>query len=442
MSEAVKVAAWVLVSLAAIWLAGEIGVRLYTAAPLRTGFYTSIPRADAPALQQQFGLQACSGPGWLHLGWVADPAAERYRVEMLLNDTWQSLGSPTFGSFLTRQKGEAYRVWALPKNGEAARLVGETSQAPGTGSPPPVHRPCIRGAWQTLFQPAHHGRYINDHSIYQDAQGAWRLAGITSQTEGDFNAETHFAVGVSHDFPPPGGMKEDEPLCASDSLAWAPHVMRANGRWHMFWSPHRLYQAESEDGIHWSGRCVTMTAPCHKFFRDPMVLEAAPGQWLLYATGRGRYFSRVDLYQSFDLEHWQYIGAALRCTWGSERNSPFASTESPTVIVHDERYYLSVTYNNDSYFWSGILLLFKVWLNKTSYNDTLVFHADNPYEFGAYGGAKRAPNLVARLQTHAPEWLRHPQNGKWYITTCGWPWVSTLTHGEAAVAPLEWEKIE
>jgi len=179
--------------------------------------------------------------------------------------------------------------------------------------------------------------------------------------------------------------------------------------------------------------------PFHKFFRDAMVLKVAPGQWLLYATARGNYFSSVDVYQSFDLEGWQYIGRALRTGWGSERNAIVGSTESPTVVAYRGRYYLSVTYNNDSFFWSAVFLPLKIWLRRSSYNDTLIFHADTPYDFGNYRGRKRASSLLTRLQAHAPELVHDAQRDAWYITTAGWPWVATLTSGEVAVAPLYWE---
>ncbi|MBW2237395.1 MAG: hypothetical protein JRG85_18650, partial [Deltaproteobacteria bacterium] len=99
------------------------------------------------------------------------------------------------------------------------------------------------------------------------------------------------------------------------------------------------------------------------------------------------------------------------------------------------------TYNNDSFFWPGILMLFKTWRDRASYNDTLVLHADNPYDFGCYRGRRRTPNLVARLEAHAPEFVHHPERDDWHITTAGWPWVATLTSGEVAIAPLVWDEV-
>jgi beta-fructofuranosidase len=415
-------------------------VRAWIQRPLRRGFWGSVPRDAVRERQERHGVKAAAGAGWIHLGWIADPERERYAIERRRGGGWEPCGRARFGSFLWRGEGGAFRVRALPRGGGEARILAEVRAEPEPGEPP-LCAPVIAGPWRTLFRPRRHGRYVNDHTVFRDASGRWRLLGITSATDGDFDAERWFASGVSETFPPPEPMAEEAPVADFGELAWAPHVVATGGRWHLFWSPHRLHQMSSPDGVRWEAHRITLDPPFHRFFRDAMVLEVAPGQWLLYATARGRYRSRVDLYQSFDLEGWQYIGAALRTGFGSERNSPFASTESPTVVRHAGRFYLALTYNNDSFFWPGLLLLRKRWLGRASYNDTRVFHAPSPYDFGVYRGARRAPTQVARLEAHAAELVRHPETGQWWITTAGWPWVATLTAGEVAVAPLRWERV-
>jgi hypothetical protein len=426
-----------LLILALLWLVLELIVRVYLETPLDADFYSSISRSQVAEYQQAYGVQTVSGQGWVHLGWAADPEEESYRIEQRTNGNWQELGKTRFGSFLASGAGGSFRVWVDPRGSAEPWLLDEVTVQAQDGDPP-LFIPTIDGGWQTLFKPSAAGEYINDHTIYQDASGNWRLVGITSHSQGDFNAERYFAVGVSPDFPPLGGMLEDKPVADYGELAWAPHVIHANGAYHMFWSPHALHQMESPDGIEWGNHRVTIPAPYHKFFRDPIVIQVAPHQWLLYTTARGTYFSQVDIYQSFDLKGWQYIRTALRSAWGSERNAPFASTESPFITLYQGRYYLSLTYNNDSYFWPGILMLFKIWPNPDSYNHTLVFHSANPYDFGVYRGLHNSPSLLTELQAHAPELVYNPDNEAWYITTAGWPWVATLTSGEVAVAPLRW----
>jgi hypothetical protein len=435
----IKTMLTILAILLGLWLLLEIGMRWYVESPLTTDFYSSAPREGLLPRQSETGVKTVSGSSWVHLGWVADPDAETYRIEKFVDSAWSEIGRAEYGSFLVRDSGGQFRVWRMPKNGSQPQILGE-AVADITGSPSPVFVPRIAGEWQTLFRPEKSGHYINDHTVYEDGKGNWRLIGITSKTDGDYNQEKYFAVGMSADFPPASGMTEAEPIADFGELAWAPHVIRAAEKYHIFWSPHKLHQMESQDGILWKNHAVTMPAPFHKFFRDGMVLQVAENQWLLYATARGRYYSQVDIYQSFDLRAWQYIRTALSSGWGSERNSPFSSMESPFVVDHQGHYYLSLTYNNDSFFWPGILLLFRVWPNPASYNETLVFHSDNPYDFGVYRGRDHSPTLLTELETHGPEFVYNPDTDSWYITTAGWPWVATLTSGEVAVAPLAWHK--
>jgi hypothetical protein len=333
-------------------------------------------------------------------------------------------------------------VWAVPGDGAAPRLLGEVDVAAEDVKSPAVYKPAIAGPWQVLFKPQIYGYYINDHAVYRDAKGDWRLAGITHKSDGNYNEEKYFAVGTSREFPPDQGMTEEKPIADFGELAWAPDVISENGTYYMFWSPHRLERMVSPDGINWDDRETVLAAPYHRFFRDGMVIKVAEGQWLLYTTARDWFFSQVDIYQSFDLRQWQYTGTALQSNFGSERNSPFASTESPFVMQYRDRYYLSLTYNNDTFFWNGLLLPFKIWPDRPSYNDTLIFQSDNPYDFGVYGGRYNSPTLVTRLEAHGPEYIYLPEKDRWYITTAGWPWVSSITAGEAAVAPLQWEPVK
>jgi arabinan endo-1,5-alpha-L-arabinosidase len=420
----------------AAWLVLEAAVRLYVEWPLRTAFYGSIPRDEVRRRQKRWGVVVANGIGWTHLGWIADPDRERYRIERRdEGGDWREVGRTRFGSYLARERG-TYRVWAAPRDG-GPRLLGSVEARPEPGTAP-LYVPRVGGAWRMLFHPHRAGDYVNDHCLYRDASGDWRLIGITARGRGDYSKEKRFAVAVSRRFPPPSVMREAAPIADFGDLAWAPDVIEEAGTYHLFWSPHRLHRMVSTDGVEWRDHRVVLDPPFHRFFRDAMVLRVAPGQWLLYATARGAYYSRVDLYQSFDLEGWQYIGGALRSGWGGERNAIVSSMESPAVTPYRGRYYLTVTYNNDSFFWPALLLPMRLWLDRASYEETLVLQSDNPYDFGVYRGQEHTPSLLARLRAHAPEIVHEPESDAWYITTAGWPWAATLTSGEVAVAPLHW----
>ena len=434
-----KILGWIILGiggLAALWGLVELVMRLM---PYPTDFYGSISRADAQQRQAEIGLKLAGGQNWAHLGWIADPENEIYRIERHSETGWEKTAECEFGSFLCRESG-AYRVVSVNKKTSAEKLIGEQDVLIRK-TPLIKYRPQISGEWKKLFLPSKSGSYLNDHTLYQDNKGDWRLIGITSKTNGDYGQEKSFAVGCSPDFPPAAEMREQDSIADFGELAWAPDVIEHEGKWYLFWSPHKLHHMVSEDGITWREHAVILEKPYHRFFRDPMLYQVGESQWLLYTTARGKYFSRVDIYQSFNLKEWQYIRPALRNSRGSWYNSAFASTESPFLVPYQGAFYLSVTYNNGPTFISGLLLLLKRWPKAESYNDTYVFCADNPYDFGVFRGKEHSESLLTRLAAHAPEWVENPVSGEWYLTSAGWPWAATITSGEAAYAPLSWEKI-
>ncbi len=433
-----KIFTRIVVTLVVLFIVGEFVTYIYVEAPLSTDFYGSIPKELVQKRQSHYKVKSVSGNNWIHLGWIADPDNEEYIVQIKQNGSFTHIGNSQYGSFLYRGGGE-FRVVKVNKKTKEQSLLGYAKVYPQRKQVT-VYRPFITNNYRPLFKPEQYGYYINDHTIFKDAKGNWRLIGITSKTEGDPNAEKYFAVAKSTTFP--AVMQEEKPVADVGHLAWAPHVVKHNTMYHMFWSPHKLHYATSSDGIQWENHQIIMKAPYNKFFRDCMILQIAPSQWLLYTTARGLFFSQIDVYQSFNLTEWQYIRTALASSFGSERNSPFASMESPFVVTYNDGYYLSFTYNNDTLFIHGLLLLFGVWLDKESYNDTLVLYSDNPYDFGVYRGKTLTSHIVATLRAHAPEWVYVPGTNQWYITTCGWKWVATLTSGEVAIAPVKWEKIK
>ncbi|NLI54196.1 MAG: hypothetical protein GX417_07690 [Clostridiales bacterium] len=432
----------VLGSLCGLWLLGEIVVRIVCDLPVRTDFYGSIPRGGIAALQKRVGIRVNPGDTYIHLGWIADPKQDRYTVWRQGQDgRFRRLGRTRYGSFLVRNllpdTTYTFRVSSVSGAVEET-LFARTLEARSHES----YRPVIEGGWHTLFHPREHGDYLNDHAIYQSGDGRWHIVGITAFGSGDFSKERYFAHGVGDAFPFQNDrtMTELPPVADQGRLAWAPCVVRANDQYYMWYSPHTAYCQTSPGGSTWQERPELAFRPAFAQFRDPMVLQVGQGQWLMYATARHGLFSAVDIYQSFDAERWQYIRSALRTGLGCERAAPQGSTESPFVFEYAGGYYLSVTYNNDSFFFDAMLLPLKVWRDKESYNDTLVFSSGNPYDFGTYRGRKRPSSLVVTLRAHAPEYIEH--DGRWYLTSCGWPWVASVTHGEAAWAELRFERQE
>lgn len=420
-----------------VFLFCELAIRIIIDLPAKTDFYSSIGRDKIASLQQKHGLVANAGDAWIHLGWIADPEREHYTIYRIDDGRMFEIGSTEFGSFLLSpcEPGTSHTLRVASRGGGFDHTVTVRTKKESRA---PALIPYIATKWRPLFRPRETGNYMNDHAIFKTRDGTWHIIGITAFGEGDYSKELYFAHGSSREFPPRQGMMtERAPVADYGRLAWAPHVIQED-RLYMWFSPHRAYLATGEDGFRWREERERSFLPYHPQFRDPMVLRVAPGQWLMYATARSGYFSRVDVYQSFDLEHWQYIRPALAMRCGAERSGAQASTESPFVFFHEGRYYLSVTYNNDSFFWNPLLLTMRIWLDRTSYNDTLVFSSENPYSFGEYRGRKRPSRLGAVLQAHAPEYVY--AHGRWHITTAGWPWIASLTKGEVAVAELGWRR--
>ncbi|MBC7293637.1 MAG: hypothetical protein H5T84_05995, partial [Thermoleophilia bacterium] len=115
------------VILLGVWALLEIIMRLYVDLPLKTDFYGSISRDEVRERQAAAGVKVAAGPGWIHLGWIADPERESYRIEWLAAGQWTTIGHSRFGSFLWRGEGGAFRVFAVPKGSGQPRLIGEVS---------------------------------------------------------------------------------------------------------------------------------------------------------------------------------------------------------------------------------------------------------------------------------------------------------------------------
>ncbi|MBC7243672.1 MAG: hypothetical protein H5T60_14655, partial [Anaerolineae bacterium] len=96
-----------------VWALLEIIMRLYVDLPLKADFYGSISREDVRERQAAAGVKTAAGPGWIHLGWIADPERESYRIERLSAGQWTEIGQSQFGSFLWRGEGGTFRVFAV-----------------------------------------------------------------------------------------------------------------------------------------------------------------------------------------------------------------------------------------------------------------------------------------------------------------------------------------
>lgn len=279
--------------------------------------------------------------------------------------------------------------------------------------------PYISGEWKSLFKPQTHGCYINDHTLIKDSRGKWHLFGITSFT-GSPKDERYFAhgEGISLDTE----FAEGKPVIDKGTLAWAPCVIEKDGDYYMFYGPSPTSLAVSPDMYEWFGTKVTLNnEPLMGAHRDHFVLKVED-KYLMYVVGVHKRRGAVSCFSSSDLLNWDFEGFALTSGENAPLKPAWGAMESPFVVKKDGAYYLFVTYTNCS---------------SETYCNTMVFRSTDPKFFGEFDGDKGTMPVTV-LQAHAPEIIE--ENGKYYITTCGWIKSPNPIPGAVAIAPLDWRE--
>lgn len=277
--------------------------------------------------------------------------------------------------------------------------------------------PHITSSWRTLFSPLRFGKYVNDHTLYYD--GKWHLIGITSK-KGIPTQERYFVHAVGKSLG--GRMREVCKVIDNGTLAWAPCVTEEKGLFYMFYGPSPTKLAVSFDSGDWFGHEVFIQGEppmaCH---RDHFVLKIGNSRWVMYVSGVKDGKSAISCLESADLLNWKFKGYALQSGEHAPLNPSWGAFESPFVVFKDNLYYLFTTYTDCS---------------KSTYHDTLVFCSEDPFNFGVYNNGSSGAVPVTKLHCHAPEIVQ--ENGKWYITTCGWR-KSSFAKGKVQIAELEWK---
>lgn len=284
--------------------------------------------------------------------------------------------------------------------------------------------PYISSEWRVLLRPQINGKYINDHCLFKAHDGRYHLFGITS-FEGGAPNERYFVHGTTESLA--SEMKEwPERAINRGTLAWAPCVVRTEGDYYyMFYGPSPTSLSVSFDLWEWYNHTVTLNnEPLFSAHRDHFVLKLDDGSYLMYIVGTKDKKSCISLFKSDNLLEWDFVGYAMISGENAPLNPPWGAMESPYVIKKDDLYYLFVTYTD---------------CNIENYHDTLVFVSSDPYNFGVYNGGEGGSIPVTTLRAHAPEIIE--ENGKYYITTCGWLNCNTPNEGCVSIAELGWKEI-
>jgi len=260
------------------------------------------------------------------------------------------------------------------------------------------------GDWKEIFAPTKNSRYVNDHTIFADKSGQYRLIGTTSSKNYAVHRERFFVEAIADKID--GTYIENKITFKYDphpGVKISPFVFFSDKdkKFHLFFGPWKISHYISDDGENWTyaGVAVKTIWP---LTRDPYIFHYND-KYLMYLTGSN---NRIIVFESLDLSKWKYIGAALKLGLGSPV-SPNSACESPSVLEHNGSFYLFTTIV------PGLVGV------KKHYNDTFVFRSSNPYDFGKFNG-KNGQNakLIGQLETHAPEIFI--QDDKIFYTTCGW----------------------
>ncbi len=258
--------------------------------------------------------------------------------------------------------------------------------------------------------------YINDHCFVKDPEGGWHLFGITHTDPPRPLEEDDFAHATADSLLQSPWVKQPYALSAvadpwGETHLWAPHIIRHNGTWHMYYcagdpdhTRYKIHLATSTDLKSWTRHPENPMVVDGVDARDPFILRVGD-RWVMYYTATsepegGNYI--VAAVTSTDLVHWEGRKIVF---FSPERGTYGGSTESPFVVRRGSLYYLFLG-------------------PRGSYDGTSVYVSGDPMDF-------QMENRVGWIPSHAAEVVRDV-DGKWYVSRCGW------RRKGVYLAPLSW----
>jgi len=258
--------------------------------------------------------------------------------------------------------------------------------------------------------------YINDHCFIRAEDGRWHMFGITHAEPADPQDEKHLAHATAHTLLQPQWEKQPFALsadpAAEETLLWAPHVIRHDGLYYMFYCAggrtgpvYRIHLATSPDLWRWTRHAANPLLQDGYHGRDPMVLRVGQ-EWVMYYTANqephgGHHV--VACVRSADLLHW----TDKQVVFVHERSGTYGGpTESPFVVRRGDFYYL----------FAGAV---------NGYKGQAVYRSDDPFHWDM-------AQQCGLIDAHASE-IVQDESGAWHISHCGWG------QGGLHLAPLHWD---
>lgn len=233
--------------------------------------------------------------------------------------------------------------------------------------------------------------YINDHTLIQDEGGRWHAFGIWHPEPADPLGEDRFLHASARDLTGTTWTIHEPVLPArtpsGETHVWAPHAIRHDGRYWMFYAggttdhaAYRMTLATSEDLFTWTPHEPVLFEDGFDA-RDPMVIHDG-WRWLLYYTRTSAPeggFHEVAVRTSEDLLNWSEPRVAYRSTIRGTYGGP---TESPFVVRVGQGWILFVC-------------------ESTEYDRTLAYYSTDPLCFEDSG------LLDVDLDEHCAEIIRN-----------------------------------
>lgn len=222
--------------------------------------------------------------------------------------------------------------------------------------------PVIDGDWWTVAGNPDLGALTGakqqpvDFAVWQAADGTWQLWSCIRHTKGGGNSRLFHGwegknLTDTHWTPKGIVMRADPGLGEQDGGLQAPHVIRVEGTYYMFYGDtRRICLATSQDGKTFEryknerGQPDLFTGP-YSNTRDPMVVKVGGLYHCYYSGHRGKTaptpIAAIFCRTSADLLHWSEPvtvagggAAATRSDW------PGGDAECPFVVQRDGRFYL------------------------------------------------------------------------------------------------------
>lgn len=266
----------------------------------------------------------------------------------------------------------------------------------------------LDGSWSPLFSPKKFADYVNDHTIFKDKDGNWRLLGTCAKGKYAFYKERYFVEGMGLSITRPlnevGKSLTEKTTAFGIKIAPTVFYDSKTFQYHLFFAAKNIFHYISDDGVNWT-RVKDAVTSWWPSMRDPHVISWQ-GRYLMYVTDFG---NKISVFSSKDLYSWKRKGTALKLEKGVPR-SLNSSCESPFVFAWGKHFILLTTITPSSE-GKG---------RRYYYNRTIAFASENPLSFGRFSSMTNdGARPIAYLDTHAPEVITDDNNNL-FITTCGW----------------------